>query len=190
MEGLGRIAELVLRAEVTLVTSTITRAEILQSKTSADAMKKYDGLLRRSNVVPQNVDLPIAKLTSELMDFYIDSDFELLTPDAIHLATAIHYNVHEFHTFDGCKANLKPRRPKYKRAGLLLLNGNVAGRILKVIKPSADQFELGLKPVSAHDDGDFKLESVDVPERPKMRLVSDGKSPTKTKNSNPTVPKK
>jgi hypothetical protein len=85
MEGLGKIAELVLRAEVTLVTSTITRAEILQSKTSPDAMKKYDGLLRRSNVVPQNVDLPIAKLTSELMDFYIDSDFELLTPDAIHL---------------------------------------------------------------------------------------------------------
>ncbi len=63
MEGLGKIADLVERAEVTLITSTLTRAEILQSKTSAEAMKKYDSLLRRSNVVPQNVDLPISKLT-------------------------------------------------------------------------------------------------------------------------------
>jgi predicted nucleic acid-binding protein len=176
MEGLGKIAELVMRAEVTLVTSTITRAEILQSKTSQEAMKKYDGLLRRSNVVPQNVDLSIAKLTSELMDFYIDSDFELLTPDAIHLATAIHYNVHEFHTFDGCKAKQKPKKSKYKRSGLLLLDGSVAGRILRVIRPSADQYELALKPLSAGEEGEFKLEPVDVPEPPKLHLVPAAES--------------
>ena len=198
MEGLGKIAELVLRAEVTLVTSIITRAEILQSKTSPDAMKKYDGLLRRSNVVPQNVDLPIAKLTSELMDFYIDSDFELLTPDAIHLATAIHDNVHEFHTFDGCKANQKPKRSKYKRTGLLRLDGSVAGKILKVIKPSADQYELALKPLmSAGEEGEFTLASVDVPEPPKLHLVPSIESvepksnaKTETSVSVPNDPKK
>ena len=130
MEGLGKIAQLVERSEVVLITSTLTRAEILQSKTSTEAMKKYDLLLRRSNVVPHNLDLPIAKLTSELMDFYIGSDFELLTPDAIHLATAIHYNAHEFHTFDGVDVTKKPRRVKYKRCGLLNLNGNVGGRTI------------------------------------------------------------
>jgi predicted nucleic acid-binding protein len=147
MEGLGQIAELVQRAEVVLITSTLTRAEILQSKTSKEAMKKYDAILRRSNVVPHNVDLPIAKLTSEIMDFYINSDFELLTPDAIHLATALHYSAHEFHTFDGADATKKPKRSKFTRCGLLKLNGNIAGRAMSVVRPSAAQFELSLPPM-------------------------------------------
>ena len=151
MEGLGRIAELVQRAEVVLVTSTLTRAEILQSKTTPDAMKRYDMLLRRSNVVSQNMDLPIAKLTSELMDYYLQSDFELLTPDAIHLATAIHVNVNEFHTFDGSTPR-KPRRSKYARSGLLLLDEDVAGRKLRITRPSSDQYELSLPPISATED--------------------------------------
>ena len=159
MEGLGKIAQLVERAEVILITSTLTRAEILQSKTGTDAMKKYDLLLRRSNVVPHNVDLPIAKLTSELMDFYLDSDFELLTPDAIHLATALHYNAKEFQTFDGANPDKKPRRAKYKRCGLLALNGSVAGRTLAVIRPSAEQYELALPPVTPEDT--FTLTPVD-----------------------------
>ena len=170
MEGLGKIAQMVERAEVILITSTLTRAEILQSKTSTDAMKKYDLLLRRSNVVPHNVDLPIAKLTSELMDFYLDSDFELLTPDAIHLATALHYNAKEFQTFDGANSDKKPRRAKYKRCGLLALNGSVAGRTLAVIRPSAEQYELALPPVTPEDT--FTLTPVDdtVSEQPPSTL--------------------
>ncbi len=160
MEGLRRIADLVERAQLVLITSTITRAEIYQSKTSPEAMKKYDNLLRRSNVVAQNVDLPIAKLTSELMEFYIDSDFELLTPDAIHLATAIHFNAHEFHTYDGLDPRA-PRRTKYKRCGLLLLDGNVAGHPLKIHVPSEDQYELTLKPIP--DEGSLVLTPPDEP---------------------------
>jgi predicted nucleic acid-binding protein len=163
MEGLGKIADLVERAELVLVTSTLTRAEILQSKTSTAAMKRYDGLFRRSNVVAQNVDIPIAKLTSELMDHYLNTDFELLTPDAIHLATAIYYNAHEFHTFDGSDATRKPRRSKYKRCGLLLLDGNIAGRPMKICKPSEEQFELALAPLlSAASQSDFQLTSNEI----------------------------
>lgn len=158
MEGLGKVADLVERAQLVLITSTLTRAEILQSKTDPAAMKKYDNLLRRSNVVPQNVDIPIAKLTSELMDFYLTSDFELLTPDAIHLATALHYNAHEFHTFDGVDATKKPRRTKYSRCGLLLLDGSVAGRSLKIHRPSAEQYELSLPPMPEESGEEFKLE--------------------------------
>lgn len=177
MEGLGKIAELVLRAEVTLVTSTLTRAEILQSKTSPEALKKYDMLLRRSNVVAQNVDLPIAKLTSELMDYYLSSDFELLTPDAIHLATAIHVNVDEFQTFDGSTPR-KPRRSRYSRSGLLLLDGNVAGKSLTVRRPSADQYELSLPPLPG--DSIFLLPYVSAePEQSVLQL----KSPDPTQNS-------
>lgn len=149
MEGLSKIAELVERREVVLITSTLTRAEILQSKTTLDAMKKYDQLLRRVNVVSHNVDIPIAKLTSELMDFYLKSEFEMLTPDAIHLATAIHYNSHEFQTFDGSDAKRKPRNKKrYKHCGLLSLDGNCGGHPLKIGKPSAAQFEISFPPPS------------------------------------------
>jgi predicted nucleic acid-binding protein len=158
MEGLAKIASLVERAEVILITSAITRAEILYSKTPREAMKKYDTLLRRSNVVPQNVDIPIAKLTSELMDFYINSEFELLTPDAIHLATAIHYNVAEFQTFDGVDLKQKCRNGnRYKQCGLLRLDGNVAGHPLKVLRPSADQYELTLTPLLPLEGGQFQL---------------------------------
>ena len=164
MEGLAKIASLVERAEVTLITSTLTRAEILASKTPSEAMKRYDLLLRRSNVVPQNVDLSIAKLTSEIMDFYLNTDFELLTPDAIHLATAIHYNADEFHTFDGVNPNQKPRnKDRYKRTGLLFLDGNVAGKTLKIVRPSDDQFVLQYAPLSGDEESDFKLTSPNEP---------------------------
>lgn len=173
MEGVSKVAELVERGEVVLITSTLTRAEILLSKTSAESMKKYDLLLRRSNVVPHNVDLPIAKLTSGLMDFYLDSDFELLTPDAIHLATAIHYNAHEFHTFDGCDPKRKPRRPKYKRCGLLSLDKNVAGRALRILRPSADQYDLAYPPLGATEEQPFLLESINprAGEQGKLQLA-------------------
>ena len=173
MEGLGKIAKLVDRAEVVLVTSTLTRAEMLHSKTSKEAMKKFDGLLRRSNVVAQNVDLPIAKLTSEVMDFYINSDFEMLTPDAIHLATAIYYSAHEFHTFDGVDGTKKPRKPtRYKRCGLLLLDGKVAGHNLKVRRPSADQYELNLPPLPTSSEPQFELtQNEGTAEQGKLHLL-------------------
>ena len=174
MEGLGRIAALIERAQLVLVTSTLTRAEIYQSKTSPEAMKKYDTLLRRSNVVAQNVDLPIARLTSELMEYYIASDFELLTPDAIHLATAIYLNSNEFHTFDGVKPHT-PRRSKYKRCGLLTLDGSVGGHALKINVPSADQYELALSSLDLVEEDALVLTSPGSPEAKQetLHLVPD-----------------
>ena len=70
--------------------------------------------------------------------------------DAIHLATAIHYEAYEFHTFDGCRPG-KPRNKDKKRCGLLQLNGDVAGHRLAVCKPSAQQLSL-LKGVPPLDE--------------------------------------
>lgn len=146
MEGIKKVADLVEKEKVILITSMLTRAEILESKLKKGDLKKYDQVTRRSNVVPHDLDLPIAVLTSQIRDFYLKTDFELLIPDAIHLATAVHYNADEFHTFDGTNPR-PPRNPKrYKRCGLLLLDGNVAGYNLKVCKPTSDQYELRLKP--------------------------------------------
>jgi hypothetical protein len=84
------------------------------------------------------------KLTSEIRDYYCNSDFELLTPDAIHLATAIHLQADEFQTFDGTKKH-PPRNKKYKRCGLPSLDGDVAGHKLQIVKPNVAQFELKIK---------------------------------------------
>jgi predicted nucleic acid-binding protein len=146
MEGIKKVADMVLKDQAILVTATLTRAEILEGRIPKGALKKYDALMRRSNVVPQSLDVPIAVLTSSIRDHYRTTDFELLTPDAIHLATAIYLKVHEFQTFDGSDAKRKPRQAtKYKRCGLLALDGNVAGHPLRIAKPNAQQFELRLQ---------------------------------------------
>ncbi len=142
MEGLDEVSSLVKKDKVVLVTSTLTRAEVLKGKVSKEAMEKYSKLFRRSNVVPLILDTPVSVLTSDIRDFYNPTDFELLTPDAIHLATAIHHKVTEFHTFDGCNPKRKPRKPDKQRCGLLLLDGNVAGHVLKIRKPNAEQLGL------------------------------------------------
>ena len=78
-------------------------------------------------------DRRIATLASELRNYYqlqkvVDGLPALSSPDATHLATAIHFEVSEFQTFD---ARDEPK----KRRGLLPLNGNVAGHNLLIRMP-------------------------------------------------------
>lgn len=142
MEGVEEAASLILSGKAVLVTSTLTRAEVLRGTMPKSALDKMDKLFRRPNVIPLILDTPVAALTAELREFYNATDFELLTPDAIHLATAIHHKVSEFHTFDGSDPNKKPRKSSKKRCGLLLLDGNAGGHALKICKPSAQQLNL------------------------------------------------
>ncbi len=142
MEGIEEVVSLIRKDKAVLVTSTLTRAEILKGKVTREAMEKLTRLFRRPNVIPLILDTPVSILTSEIRDFYSATDFEILTPDAIHIATAIHHTVTEFHTFDGSNPNRRPRDKSKKRCGLLELDGNVAGHRLKVCKPSAEQFDL------------------------------------------------
>ncbi len=145
MEGVSQVAKRVMSDDIILVTSILTRAEIIEAKMTPEQMAKYDLITKRSNVVPQNLDPPISVLTSEIRGHYLTTDFELLIPDAIHLATAIHYNANEFHTFDGSKPRV-PRDKRFKRCGLLNLNGSVAGHKLAILTPINSQLELRLRP--------------------------------------------
>jgi hypothetical protein len=61
------------------------------------------------------------------------------TPDAIHLASAIHYDATEFHTFDGARQGQNP-------GGLLSLDGNVGGHRLKISTPHAQQLRIRFPP--------------------------------------------
>lgn len=90
-----------------------------------------------------NPDPRISNLASEIRDYYerqkqIDGKPGLSVPDAIHLATAIQYEVNEFHTFD--------EKDSPRSRALLPLNGNVAGHNLVICKPHATQLWLDLQP--------------------------------------------
>jgi predicted nucleic acid-binding protein len=142
MEGLRDVVARIDSGEYILVASVLLRTEVLTSSLTPEAANKFEMVLRRGNVTVRNIDDRIATLASELRVYYenqkkIDGRPSLATPDSLHLATAIHYRVDEFHTFD--------EKDKGNGRGLLPLNGNVGGYRLMVCKPSVPQRSLGLR---------------------------------------------
>ena len=141
MEGVEEAVREIAKGEIGLITSVLTRAEVWDTKLNSTQKNRLDKLFRRTNVAYVPLDFAIAELTSELRDFYHASDFELLLPDAIHLATAIHLDAIEFQTFDGVNTR-PPKDPEKSKAGLLNLDESVAGRTLKIRLPNAQQLNL------------------------------------------------
>lgn len=137
MEGLLDLAKEVDAGKKVLVTSVVTRMEILRSTLTKAQNEKYDLLFKRRNFQEMPIDKRVVALAHDLRDFYQqqkakDGLATLTTPDSIHLATAIVWKVECFYTFDG--------KDKAKKARALLpLNGNVAGRSLTIQKPLAKQ---------------------------------------------------
>ena len=154
MDGIRYFVSKIDNNEVVMITSAIYRTEILESKLDGDAKMKLEQLFKKRNVKSIPADTRINDLASEIRDFYqlqrdIDGKPGLATPDAIHLATAIHYNADEFHTFDENDSNAS--------RGLLPLNGNVAGHQLMIVKPVAEEPEL-----DGPDDGDRTGEDLGI----------------------------
>lgn len=124
-----------------MITSVITKTEVFECELSSGVYERYTNLLTRRNVITLDNDLRVAELAGKIREYYaqrkrIDGLDGITTPDAIHLATAIHYSADVFYTFDdGKKAGSKGR-------SLLSLNGNVAGHELHIKKPIAKQYRL------------------------------------------------
>lgn len=140
MDGVREVIARHKRREVRLVTSTLTRVEVLESRIPAGVGNAFTDLLKRMTQL--GMDTKIASLAHDLRDFYARNAVaskgkNISTPDAIHLATAIHHRADEFHTFDndGSAKNL----------GLLPLSGNVAGHRLTICKPVARNPQLDLR---------------------------------------------
>ena len=125
--GIDELVEGVHAYRYRLITSTLTDTEILRSRLAPEQIDKYDAIFDRSNVERVNLDERIAKLASEIRDYYWNATPKrnLKTPDAIHLATAIYLDSGTLYTFDGLPGDPKetPRPDK-----LISLNGNIAGQ--------------------------------------------------------------
>ncbi|HEV7240643.1 MAG TPA: PIN domain-containing protein [Thermoanaerobaculia bacterium] len=120
------IEDIVLSAErqqsVIIVTSVITRIEILNARLAPDASERFNRMLGQFIVQTVNVDPRIALLAHDIRDYYMSQTpaVKLETPDCIHLATAIHFECDEMNTLDGGGLRKRP-------GDLLTLSENVMG---------------------------------------------------------------
>lgn len=133
MDGVEDAANKIHKDHVVLITSEITMTEILESTLDDTAKKRFDDLFKRRNCKRVAIDQRVSGLAHDIRNYYqqkkaADGIATVTTPDAIHLATAILYDVTEFHTFD---QNDKPNKSR----ALLPLNGDVAGHPLTICKP-------------------------------------------------------
>lgn len=138
--GLQEVVELVERGSAILMTSVLWRAEVLDILNPAQRRRVEDAFDTQA-IIELAIDSRVMDLTAEIRRFHRISKSKgalknIRTPDAIHLASALHYGADEFHTFDGAKPGTAAV------GGLLSLNGNVAGRRLKICRPMGTQYLL------------------------------------------------
>ena len=139
MSGLAEVLELVERGQAILMTSVLWRAEVLDLGLAANQKRKLESAFDGQTVIELGIDGQVMDLagyirTHQRATKKKDALKNVRTPDAIHLASAIHYAATEFHTFDGARQGTA--------GGLLSLDGNVAGHRLKICTPRAMQLRL------------------------------------------------
>ncbi len=122
-QGIEDVANLVQIGQAILVTSTLIRTEIFLGTLTLEQKQKFAGILRRKNVQEVAPHMRITDRASTIREKH-----RIKTPDAIHLATAILYDVDEMQTMDGWHED-------GKRDGLLALSGNVAEYKLVITEP-------------------------------------------------------
>lgn len=151
MSGLAEVVEMVDRGRAILMISVLWRAEVLNSSMTQAQRRRLEDSFDGRSLVELQVDSRVMALAGEIRDFQRKSQKKdalknIRVPDAIHLASAIHYDATEFHTFDGVKS-------AGQTAKLLTLDGNVAGHRLKICAPKAKQLRLEFPVTDSNDDG-------------------------------------
>ena len=112
IDGIEEMVRDVDNNRVKLITSIVTRTEILESRLNAEARDRFDKIFKRRNVVMINLDTRISDLSHDIRDFHYQQGHVLSTPDSQHLATAIIHNVDIFYTLDGSEK--KKKRESYR----------------------------------------------------------------------------
>ncbi len=141
MDGLADVIEQVEQGKAILMTSVLWRVEVLNDSLSPEQKQKLSAIFQNRYIQELAIDARVMDLASEIRNYHKSNQARpdvmknIRTPDAIHLASAIHYEATEFHTLDGKKVDGTPK-------GLLTLSGNVAGHRLIICAPKAEQARL------------------------------------------------
>ena len=129
LAGMEETVKLVDNYRAVLMTSVVTRTEILESTLDATMLSNFHRIFSRRNVYMAVLDHKIADISHEIRNYYREKEGKnLSSTDCHHLATAIHYEAMEMNTMDGCG--------KKKKHCLLPLNGIVANKYpMKICLP-------------------------------------------------------
>jgi predicted nucleic acid-binding protein len=132
LAGIDQVVDAFDKGNCILVTSMISKTELLAPKLGAKNYARLSALWKRKQFQPVEVTEAIIDLANEIRGFYSAKGEKVpATPDSIHLATAIKSVVNVFQTFDGGR-----------KRGLLQLDGNVAGYNLSIKVPFVSQGKL------------------------------------------------
>ena len=138
--GLRDVVKLYHSKEINIITSILTKAEILSATLGKDEIEKLENFYKRSNFEMVETDFRVWQLTYEIRNYYRAKKEEtglptLSIPDSIHLATAINRNVDEMHTFD--------RKDNKNRRALIPLSWIVADKYkITICKPRSRQMHI------------------------------------------------
>lgn len=133
------------KKQLICLVSTLVRVEVLDADLTPQQKNVFTSLLSRKSLIQiKEPSVPIMDLASELRSYYKEqkkqnplSPKTPSTPDAIHLATAIHYECDFFYTLD--------EKDKPDSCGLLKLQSPIAGKyLLQIVKPQAIQMGLSV----------------------------------------------
>jgi len=130
MEGLAEVVSMIERKDAVLITSVISRTEVLESTLTQENKGEFDKIFQRTNCKMVDLNAPISELAHDIREYYKASSKVLGTPDCQHLATAIAFGCDELHTFD--------------EKDMIPLSGNVAERNLIICKPKGEQMVMNL----------------------------------------------
>lgn len=159
MDGLEEVAELAEKGKAVIMTSVLWRAEFWAADLTTGQKRKLREIFDYRLIEELGIDSRVMDLAGEIRAYHKKGRDaarlkNIRTPDAIHLASAILYEAVEFHTFDGKKGGGKTP------GGLLSLDGNVAGHVLRICAPQAQQLRL------KYSFGDEAAEPPPEPESP------------------------
>ena len=107
-------------SKLVIATSVLTMTELLQCKFTLPQRAMILSLKSKPNLQFVEVSMRMAEHASEIRNHYVQEGRSILTPDAIHLATALSLDADTFYTFDD---------------KLLGLGSLVIGEPLKIAKP-------------------------------------------------------
>jgi predicted nucleic acid-binding protein len=152
MAGLAEVIEMVDRGKAIVMTSVLWRAEVLNSAMTPAQRRRLQDAFDPRGFIELEISGRVMALAGEIRDFHKvskkkDAMKNIRVPDAIHLASAIHYDATEFHTFDGAGSG-------GQKGKLFTLDGNVAGHRLKICTPKAEQLRLEFPPADGTPDAE------------------------------------
>lgn len=100
MHGLATVAASIDRGRTVMIVPVVVYTEILQSGMGERAFNDFERYTQRSNVQVVDLNIVLARTGQQLRDSVARDGFKLDTVDSLFVATALHYNAQQLHTFD------------------------------------------------------------------------------------------